>query len=58
LDIRYKNLTYVLKRILKASIQLKNGAIITLDKETLQSNIISPLLANVVLNELNWCIDG
>lgn len=58
LGIRDKRLIYIIKRILKAPVQLENGAIVTLDKDTPQSGIISPLLANIVLNELDWWVDS
>ena len=55
LGIRDKNLLFVLKRILKAPIRLENGAMEYPTKGTPQGGIISPLLANIVLNELdNW----
>jgi retron-type reverse transcriptase len=58
LGIRDKTLIYVLKRILKAPIQLEDGTMINPEKGTPQGGIISPLLANIVLNELDWWIDG
>ena len=58
LGIQDKCLIYIVKRILKAPIQLENGAIVTPDKGTPQGGIISPLLANIVLNELDWWVDS
>ena len=58
LGIRDKSLIYIIKRMLKASIQLEDGTMITPDKGTPQGGIISPLLANIVLNELDWWIDS
>ena len=58
LGIRDKRLIYIVKRILKAPIQLEDGAIVTPDKGTPQGGIISPLLANIVLNELDWWVDS
>ena len=58
LGIQDKKLIYVIKRILKAAVQLENGTITTPDKGTPQGGIISPLLANIVLNELDWWIDS
>lgn len=58
LGIRDKRLIYVIKRILKAFIQLENGTTVTPDKGMPQGDIISPLLANIVLNELDWWVDS
>ncbi|RKI67087.1 group II intron reverse transcriptase/maturase [bacterium 1xD42-67] len=58
LGIRDKRLIYIIKRILNAPVQLENGAIVTPDKGTPQGGIISPLLANIVLNELDWWVDS
>ena len=56
LGIRDKELIYVLKQILKAPIKLENGQISTPKKGTPQGGILSPLLANIVLNELDWWV--
>lgn len=58
MGIRDKHLIHVIKRILKASIMLEDGTKITPDKGTPQGGIISPLLANIVLNELDWWIES
>ena len=58
LGIQDKRLIYIVKRILKAPIQLENGTIVTPNKGTPQGGIISPLLANTVLNELDWWVDS
>ena len=58
MGIRDKRLLYLIKRILKAPILLENGTMITPDKGTPQGGIISPLLANIVLNELDWWVES
>lgn len=58
LGIRDKRLIYIIKRILKAPIRLENGTTVTPEKGTPQGGIISPLLANIVLNELDWWIES
>ena len=46
---------FIIKRILKAPIRMPDGTTLIPDKGTPQGGIISPLLANIVLNELdNW----
>jgi group II intron reverse transcriptase/maturase len=58
LGIRDKNLIYVIKRILKAPIRLEDDTTIIPTKGTPQGGIISPLLANIVLNELDKWVES
>lgn len=56
--IHDKTLIFILKRILKSPIKMSDGHIESSDKGTPQGGIISPLLANIVLNELDRWIDS
>jgi group II intron reverse transcriptase/maturase len=56
LGIQDKELIYVLKQILKTPVKLENGQVVTPERGTPQGGILSPLLANIVLNELDWWI--
>lgn len=56
MGIHDKHLIYVLRKMLTAPIRLENGDTIIPDKGTPQGGIISPLLGNIVLNELDWWI--
>lgn len=58
LGIHDKQLIYVIKQILSAPIMLPNGEKIRPLKGTPQGGIISPLLANIVLNELDHWIES
>ena len=58
IGIRDKHLIYILRKMLTAPIKLVDGKIIHPDKGTPQGGIISPLLANIVLNELDHRIDS
>ena len=58
LGIRDKHLLYVIKQILKAPIKMPDGEIQYPKKGTPQGGVISPLLANIVLNELDHWIDS
>lgn len=58
MGIRDKKLICVIKQMLKAPIVMPDGTIIKSDKGTPQGGILSPLLANIVLNELDWWISS
>ncbi len=56
MGIRDKKLLCIIKEMLKAPVILPSGEKIYPDKGTPQGGILSPLLANIVLNELDWWI--
>ena len=56
LGIRDKKLLCIIKEMLKAPVILPTGEKIYPQKGTPQGGILSPLLANIVLNELDWWI--
>jgi len=58
MGIHDKHLIYVLRKMLTAPIRLENGKQIIPDKGTPQGGIISPLLANIVLNELDHWVES
>jgi len=58
LGIRDKKLLSIIKAMLKAPIVFSNGKEMIPDKGTPQGGILSPLLANVVLNELDRWIES
>lgn len=58
LGIQDKKLLWIIKKILKAPIRMQNGETIYPSKGTPQGGIISPLLANIVLNELDQWVDS
>lgn len=53
-----KRLLSIIKKMLKANIKLPDGTVIIPEKGTLQGGVLSPLFANIVLNDLDWWIDS
>ena len=58
LGIQDKQLLCIIKKILKADIIMPNGDIVSPTKGTPQGGIISPLLANIALNEFDWHMES
>ncbi|CAK7067186.1 MAG: hypothetical protein EUB_03660 [Eubacterium sp.] len=58
MGIRDTHLIWIIKRILKASIKMPDGSMITPTKGTPQGGLCSPLFANIVLNELDHWIES
>ena len=56
LGIRDKTLICIIKAMLKAPIVMPDGETLNSTKGTPQGGILSPLLSNIVLNELDWWI--
>ena len=56
LGIRDTKLIQIIKAMLKAPIEMTDGENVLPSKGTPQGGILSPLLANIVLNELDWWI--
>lgn len=56
LGIRDKQLLVILRRLLKAPIIFPDGHVEIPKKGTPQGGILSPLLANITLNEFDWWI--
>ena len=58
LGIHDRQLIFIIRRILKAPIRMPDGTTVIPDRGTPQGGIISPLLANIVLNELDRWVES
>ena len=58
LGIRDKSLLCIITKMLKAPIIMPDGNTIYPTKGTPQGGVLSPLLSNIVLNELDWWISS
>ena len=58
MGIQDRRLIWIIKQILKAPIKMEDGRIQYPTKGTPQGGIISPLLANIVLNELDQWVES
>ena len=56
MGIRDKKLLCIIKQILKAPVALPGGELSYPSKGTAQGGVLSPLLSNIVLNELDWWV--
>lgn len=56
MGIRDKKLLCIIKAMLKAPIKMPDGQMVVPAKGTPQGGILSPLLSNIVLNELDWWV--
>lgn len=56
MGIRDKKLICIVKEMLKAPIKLPSGKVIYPTMGTPQGGLLSPLLSNIVLNELDWWV--
>lgn len=58
MGIQDKQLLAIIRKMLKAPIKMPDKSIIYPTKGTPQGGILSPLLSNIVLNELDWWVSS
>lgn len=58
MGIQDKKLLSIVKEMLKATVQQPDGMLVRATKGSPQAGVLSPLLANIYLNELDWWISG
>ncbi len=58
MGIQDKQLICIIKKILRAEILMPDGSTVIPNEGTPQGGIISPLLANIVLNEFDWHMES
>ena len=58
MNIRDKKLLYIIQQILKAPVLLPDDSLMVPKEGTPQGGILSPLLANIVLNELDYWVEN
>ena len=58
MGIQDKTLIYIIRQMLTAPIIMPDGSMVTPDKGTPQGGLCSPLLANIVLNELDRWVES
>jgi group II intron reverse transcriptase/maturase len=58
MGIRDKHLIWVIRQILNAPVKMPDGKLVNPGKGTPQGGIISPILANIVLNELDCWVES
>lgn len=54
MGIRDKKVLKIIKLMLKTEVKFKDGTVEKQEKGTPQGGVLSPLLSNIVLNELDW----
>ena len=58
IGIRDTTLIWIIKKMLTAPIKMPDGSMVIPKNGTPQGGILSPLLANIVLNELDWWVSS